>query len=1066
MTRRVLVALTVLAAAGIGYAEWQPLGSGTGSARISVLKNNVSQTVFEVSIPGLDISPVTAEGNEYSKLSLPGDVFAVLEQGRPEVPKVSVLLAIPTGARVTARAEVLETRTLSVAKVYPLQPPLLDGDRPGPLVIDSDFYDQDISYPGFAAKVIETGVWRDLDVANLQVYPVQVNPARREIAVASRIRVSVDYSGGAYPTRVAGWMIPTYASYIDNFGSIRLAPQTDYTAGVRYLVFCHQDWASHTWLRDSLLGWVQKRGYDLRVITKSSFTATEVKDSIKQEYDRHSPALLQYVLLVGEYSQIPTGSYTGVGRSDFYYADIAPYPTGDKYPEINLARLSPSSADDLENQVRKILKYQKQPASGAWLERMTFVAHREQYPGKYSGCVRGVYHMPKPYWQPDIDTIMGQYKNNADVANAVNAGTGILAYRGHGDAQIWAGWCGSNWSNAEVAALDNDELTPVTQHWACICGDISEGECHTEAWMRKYPGGAVSALGATQASYTLPNHGQCSTVVRAMTDTWTITVPGVRDYAGPVFSVSGQMSYMDAYLAKYWPDYPYYRNIWMYLTLGDPAMPVWAGTPGTPVVSYPDTIPLGAYDFNVQVAVSGQPVEDALVCAWKQGEFYVSGRTDAAGNAGLAVNAASAGEFTVTVSEGHARHSTPGAAHTPILPYEGTATAADQPPHPGQFIVTLDTGAVRLSVCGIGSIGYDEPPEAEDAGSGFQVPKNSPSTLFFGSLMAGTSPGYLVDHHFGQPANGPTNQDWLMTDSFRFWRPPVPADVRWRGKMSDQGHPSSQGLEVTQDWHMNADGGYEDWCIGDFTFTNNGTSSISGLYVGMIGDFDIGSDPRVNVAASNESQRSVWMRQSSSQYPCAGLLLLHPTTFANLTAVDHARYVYPNDTCMSDGQKFRILDGTISQRSSDRDYDWSVAATAGPFELRVGEEQRVVFAVVGGTTEADFAANADSAQSWFDANLLGVAERPAETAAGQQPFFLSPNPFTRGTFVNYFSGLQGEVELLAFDPTGRIAERVVFDARQGSGRYFWQPRNLAKGVYFLKFRTTDSESGAKVLLMD
>ncbi len=1063
--RRVLVALTLLAVSGSAYARWQPLGPGNGSARISILENTASQTVVEVSVPGLDISPVMAGGNEFSKLSLPGDVFAVLEQGRPEVPKVSVLLAIPSGAKVTARAEVLETRTLSVANVYPLQPPLLDGDEPGPLVIDSDFYAQDVSYPGYDTRVIETGVWRDLHVANLQVYPVQVNPARDEITVASRIRILVDYSGGTYPTRVADWMIPTYASYIDNFGSIGLVPQTGYTEGVRYLVFCHQDWASHAWLHDSLLGWVQKRGYDLRVITKSSFTATEVKDSIKQEYDRHSPALLQYVLLVGEYSQIPTGSYRNVGKSDFFYADIDPYPTGDNYPEINLARLSPSSETDLENQIRKILKYQKQPASGGWLDRMTFVAHCEQYPGKYSGCVRGVYYMPKPYWQPDVDTIMGQYKNNADVAGAVNSGIGILAYRGHGDEQSWVGWCGGSWSNAEVAALNNADMTPVTQHWACICGDVSVAECHTEAWMRKYPGGAVSALGATQASYTFPNHGQCSTVVRAMTDTWTITVPGVRDFVGPVFSVSGQMSYMDAYLAKYWPGSPYFFNIWMYLTLGDPAMPVWAGTPETPVVSYPDTIPLGPYDFDVEVAVGGRPVEGALVCAWKQGDFYVVERTDASGTASLAVDAAAAGEFMVTVSEGHARHSTPGVAHTPILPYEGTATASGQP-MPGQFLVTLDTGAVRLSVCGIGSIGYDEPPTAAGVGSGFQVPKNAASALFFGGLMVGTSPDYLVDHHFGEPANGQTNRDWQMSDSFRVWRPPVPADIRWRGRMTDAGHPSSQGLEVTEDWYMNADPGYDDWCIGDFTFANNGAGPIIGLYVGLIGDFNVGPDPRLNVAASDESRRSVWMRQSSSQNPCAGFILLHPTTSANLTAVDHARYVYPPDSCMSDGQKFRILDGTISQRNSDRDYDWSVAASAGPFDLGVGEDQRVVFAVVGGTSETDFAAHADSAQTWFDANLLGVAERPAEPAAGQRPLFVSPNPFSRGTFVNYSSRRQGEVELLAFDATGRVAERVVFNSQQGSGRCFWQPKGLSKGVYFLRVRTPDSESGTKVLLMD
>ncbi|OYD17429.1 hypothetical protein CH330_00140, partial [candidate division WOR-3 bacterium JGI_Cruoil_03_51_56] len=193
--------------------------------------------------------------------------------------------------------------------------------------------------------------------------------------------------------------------------------------------------------------------------------------------------------------------------------------------------------------------------------------------------------------------------------------------------------------------------------------------------MRKYPGGSVSALSATQPSYTLPNHGQCSTAVRATSDTWTInTTAG--DYPGPVFSVSGVMAYMDAYLAKYWPGSPYYQNIYMYLTLGDPSMPVWSGgMPDYPAVTYPDSIPLGPYNMNVTVQVNSQPVENALVCAWKEGDFYVAGRTDATGNAVLETNAGTPGEVLVTVSEGHARHSTPGVAHTPIFPHEGTTMA-------------------------------------------------------------------------------------------------------------------------------------------------------------------------------------------------------------------------------------------------------------------------------------------------------------------------------------------------------------------------------------------------------
>ncbi|MFO7675428.1 MAG: T9SS type A sorting domain-containing protein, partial [bacterium] len=678
---------------------------------------------------------------------------------------------------------------------------------------------------------------------------------------------------------------------------------------------------------------------------------------------------------------------------------------------------------------------------------------------------------------------------------------------------------------------------------------------------------------------TLPNHGQCSTVARAVTDTWTIAVPGVRDYRGPVFSVAGQMSYMDAYIAKYWPSSPYYYNIWMYMTLGDPAMPVWVGTPATPVVSYPDSIPTGQYNLNVDVTVGGQPVAGALVCAWREGEFYVVERTDATGAATLAVSASTPGEVMITVSEGHSV----AASHTPILPHEGftmagggspqpsvryvgnrvddsggnnngrfdpgetadvivtvrnngnapaenltgrlrayhaqfsvtdstagfgtlaagadTNNAHDRfsasagsgipggtsvqcslylhsdnwgewtwgfrlqvgpPPVPAQYIITLDTGAVRLSVCGIGSIGYDEPPA--DAGSGFQVPKNAASALFFGGLMAGDSESWLVDHHFGQPANGPTNRDWTMTDSFRYQVPAAPADIHWRGAMSDSGHPSAKGLGLTWDWYMTARGGYDDWAVVDIEFSNDGPADITGMYAGFIGDFDIGSSS-TNLAASDEARRAVWMRQASSENPCAGFALLNPTTFANLTAVDHDLYVYA-DSAMTDGMKWRLLNGTIAARQSNRSYDWSVLASAGPFDLARGATQRVAFAVVGGLNVGEFGANVDSAQRWYDANLLGVREGEGRISAGRRPLLLSPNPFSRGTFVHYQLPVAGRVAIAAYDPAGRELERVEFEAAAGSGRYYWQPQALARGVYFLRVSTPGGESVAKVMMLD
>ncbi|UCG42720.1 MAG: hypothetical protein JSU73_12805, partial [candidate division WOR-3 bacterium] len=673
MDRSRFVAMSALLMASVGLGSWLSTGGQQGGPKVSIFEQNTWRTVLDVTVPGLEAVQVATDQGEYTKLELPGEVFAVLEEGRPQVPKVSILLAIPTGARVQARAEVLQTRTLKVANVYPLQPPLLECQDPGPLKLDRAFYSEDVTYPSQDIAVIETGVWRDFDVANLQLYPVKVNPAQGEVTVATRVRVHVDFSGGSYPEHFSGHMARVYADYLDNFSQVLARPLTDYDQGVRYLVFCHQNWATHTWLHDSLLGWVKKRGYDTRVITKSSFTAQEIKDSIRAEYERHEPALLQYVLLVGEYSEVPTGSYPGVGISDFWYKDILPWSGGDKYPEVELARLSPTSATDLENQVKKILKYQKDPAAGDWLNKLTYVAHSEQYPAKYSGCVRGCYDMPKPYWEPEEETIMGEFTGNDSVTDVVNDGRGYVIYRGHGDATEWWEWgTQGSWYNSHVWNLSNEDYTPVTHHFACICGDISTSESHTESWMRKYPGGAVSALGATQASYTYPNHGQCSTVVRAVCDTWTITVPGVRDYVGPTFSVSGIENYMDAYIAKYWPEDPYYHNIYMYLTLGEPSTPAWSGgVPQAATVNYPGAVPVGEYALNVSVSVSGRPVQGALVCAWKQGEFYVAERTTGTGTAALNINALTPGQFSVTVSEGHAAT----APHTPIVPFQGSCVA-------------------------------------------------------------------------------------------------------------------------------------------------------------------------------------------------------------------------------------------------------------------------------------------------------------------------------------------------------------------------------------------------------
>jgi hypothetical protein len=385
------------------------------------------------------------------------------------------------------------------------------------------------------------------------------------------------------------------------------------------------------------------------------------------------------------------------------------------------------------------------------------------------------------------------------------------------------------------------------------------------------------------------------------------------------------------------------------------------------------------------------------------------------------------------------------------------------PPTPPQFVVDIDTGSVLLSVCAIGSIGWDEPQA--DLGSGFKVPKAGANTLFFGGLMAGNSPTYLVDHFYGQPANGTTNHDWVAVESLRAVLPPSPGDEQWQGRMTDGGHAAPKGLRSEQHWYMNVDGQYDDWAIVTYDFTNNGSNPIDGFYAGMIADFDIGTTPTNNTVVTDTVRRTTYMRQSSSENPCAGFVLLDPNHFANIGALDHARYVYPTDTCMSDGQKYRVLNGTIVQRNSNRAYDWSCFATAGPRNLAVGATWRAAFAVVGAASAANWVVAAESAQVWYNANLLGIAEQPPVVASAGRPLFLSPNPFRTGTFIHYFTAHAGRVEVVAYDAAGREAERQAFDVAAGTGKLYWRPHGLNHGVYFVKVLAPDARTVAKVLVM-
>jgi len=340
------VSVLALLIAGLAFGGWLPLNSsGPTAPQIQLIKEGPSATVIDVTIPGLQTTTENVAGVTYTKLALPNEPGMTADVGLPQLPRIIKLLGIPDNASVSVEVLTAQFRTFPNILVYPAQKPLTDLDE-FEFTIDRGFYAQDKEYPEELFSIGQQATWRGLPYVTIGLNPVHYNPARQELVVYSHLVVRVNHPGQNIRHQVEPWLAKVYQANIDNFSQLDLDIGWNDGPGVRYLVIAHSNYLGG-WL-DSLVNWHQKRGIETRVIAKSSWTDTEVKDSVLAEYNRNNPKTLRWVLLVGEYNEVPGHAYPGVGYSDVWYVDLEP-PAGDDYFDVGIGRFSPSSVADLGN---------------------------------------------------------------------------------------------------------------------------------------------------------------------------------------------------------------------------------------------------------------------------------------------------------------------------------------------------------------------------------------------------------------------------------------------------------------------------------------------------------------------------------------------------------------------------------------------------------------------------------------------------------------------------------------------------------------------------------------------
>jgi hypothetical protein len=470
-------------------------------------KSGVHQ--LEFTLGEYSVTVVTLQGEQYSRIVFEGKVVTQ-KKGYAELPYLtaSVMLDPVKNVFIGTIPGAYEEISLD----HPLVPSrgviYRDQDPASvPYIIDPRSI-TDGWYPVNVAEHTDPFIIRDIRGTSVYVYPFLYNPARQVLRVYKSVTVRLVENNSLSvnplpkePSTIVREMDGIYKSVFINYSGNR----EDLTIGEFgdiYVVVTSRDEAAI----QPYVQWKKEKGFDVMVEVVTP--GTVVNSNVQAAYDANNEIL--YVLLVGDWADLQC-TVSSSGRP--MDPQVGTVVGSDDFADISVGRLSANSPADVTVQVNKVIAYEREPEmAGTWFSYATGIASAEGAgigdDGEADAVHETVIYDDKldPFTYSNFNQIYDPGATAAMVTTAVNAGTTVINYTGHGSGQSW-GTTGFNVSN--VAGLSNGDKLPFIISVACNNGDFDLGTCFAEAWLRKEGGGAIMFLGASISQpWAEPMRGQ------------------------------------------------------------------------------------------------------------------------------------------------------------------------------------------------------------------------------------------------------------------------------------------------------------------------------------------------------------------------------------------------------------------------------------------------------------------------------------------------------------------------------------------------------------------------------
>lgn len=486
-------------------------------------------------------------------------------------------------------------------------------------VIDTLFYSSEQYYPLKLVDTVSVQKYCDVNLAYVQIRPIQYNPKNKKIRCYSKLKYRITYSSD-YSLNVRN-NHKILNNVVSNPQHLLQLPKNNRTINdeVKYIILTIDQYEQAA---NTFANWKTMLGYKTKVLSKQNWTASQVKDSVHAIYSRLN-AKPEYLLILGDHEDVPAEEFSNSGRpyvTDLYY--VCMDGNNDFTPEMAYGRIPVNSLEQAYIVIDKIIKYEKKPIDNSSFyqtalhcaqfqddnndgyEDRRFVLTSEEirdYVNGHGKNINRVYYaentvipmfynngsysngQPIPYeLRKDVFHHYPWNGNNIDITNEINSGRFYVLHRDHGS---YNGWFHPNFSISDISNLTNKDKLPIVFSMNCQTGGFNQPECFAEKLLRHDNGGAVGVIAATQISYSGFNDALSVGIFDAI---WPYPglVPNFGNGTNPnvnqhsyIYNMGYVLNQAKIRMKQTYGQYSYQDKIFHYF--GDPSMEIYTSNPSS-----------------------------------------------------------------------------------------------------------------------------------------------------------------------------------------------------------------------------------------------------------------------------------------------------------------------------------------------------------------------------------------------------------------------------------------------------------------------------------------------------